>query len=323
MRTFLAFFSLLMIPCFTLAQEDAATQAAQAALQAAQQSQQAAEQAIRDVQEANRQASEAAQQAMMNSQTTPTGPCCVALTATPKFSVKAGKYSKPTIVRITDSTREAVIYYTTDGWTPTVNSPRYRGPVLIDSTTTLQAIAISPYSIRSFVTSATYTINGAPPASSGSQTAASSSRILALSDKNLPAIGAPVHFVFAADVTSRTASVGDKIPLTLVEDLQFGNTLVKAGTPATVTIVAVDSTGFGGAPGRLAFEVDPLQSDAGQIPLRGAATREGQAKPPNAAFLVPGVGEYMILRHGSDAVIAKGTPFTASLDTGVNTARAQ
>src|ERR1019366_6431068 len=62
--------------------------------------------------------------------------------AAPKFSVKPGAYSAAVTLKIKDSTREAVIYYTTDGWTPTVASTRYMGPITIDSTTTLQAIAI-------------------------------------------------------------------------------------------------------------------------------------------------------------------------------------
>jgi hypothetical protein len=88
----------------------------------------------------------------------------------------------------------------------------------------------------------------------------------------------------------------------------------KKGVTATATIVGVDSTGFGGAPGRLAFEVDSLESDSGPIPLRGAATKEGDAKPPNATMLIPFVGPFTVFKHGTDAVIARGTPFTAQLN---------
>jgi len=308
MRTCLAFFSVLLIPFFASAQDDAATQAMQAAQQAAQQSQQAAMQAMQNASEANSQAMQAAQQAAQDSVSQQ--PCCVGWTAPPKFSVRPGKYAKPTMVKITDTTRGAVIYYSTDGWTPTVNSPRYRGPILVDSTMTLEAIAIAPYSMRSVVTSAQYTI------------ANTSVAVPVQSALNVPPNTIAAPLVFDADVSSKTASVGDKIPMVLSEDLNIGDFVVKKGTPATVTITQVDRTGAGGAPGTLSFEADDLHPPSGPIPLQGGATREGEAKPPNAAVLIPMVGPFTIFKHGTDAVITKGTPFTAYIDLGSPTASA-
>jgi Chitobiase/beta-hexosaminidase C-terminal domain len=318
MRTCLAFFSLLLTPCFVIAQENAAAQAAQAAQQAAQQamqqSQQATMQAMQDASEASRRALEANQRAMQDAQDSAAQPCCVSWTAAPKFSVKAGKYTGPTTVKITDASRGAVIYYSTDGWTPTVNSSRYRGPILIDSTTTLQAIAIAPYSMRSLVTSAQYTISGAPSTLSLVPVATASAT---------PANSVFVPLVFDAEVSSRTASVGDKIPMVLAQDVSIGNFIVKKGTPATVTITQVDRTGIGGAPGTISFEADDLRPESGPIPLQGGAIREGESKPPNATALIPVVGPLSVLKHGTDAVITKGTPFTAFVDLGTPTARAE
>jgi Chitobiase/beta-hexosaminidase C-terminal domain len=305
MRTCLAFFSLLLIPFFVSAQDDAATQA----VQAAQQSQQAAMQAMQSASEANQQAMQAAQQAAQDS-TVSQQPCCVGWTAPPKFSVKPGKYAKPTTVKITDASRGAVIYYSTDGWTPTVNSPRYRGPILVDSTMTLEAIAIAPYSMRSVMTSAQYTI------------ANTSVAVPVQSALNVPPNTIAAPLVFDADVSSKTASVGDKIPMVLSEDVNIGDFVVKKGTPATITITQVDRTGVGGAPGTLSFEADDLRPPSGPIPLQGGATREGEAKPPNAAVLIPMVGPLTIFKHGTDAVITKGTPFTAYIDLGSPTASA-
>ena len=64
--------------------------------------------------------------AARNAQNAPTAP---PFAAAFKFSVKSGTYSKPTTVKITDSTRGATIYYTMDGWTPTTSSTRYVGPI--------------------------------------------------------------------------------------------------------------------------------------------------------------------------------------------------
>ncbi len=307
MRTLLAIFALFLMPCVAFAQDDPGAQAAQAAQEAAQQSQQAAMQAMQDASAANAQAAAAAQQSMNDSQNSLNQACCISLTAAPKFSVKPGDFSAPITVKITDSTRGAVIYYTTDGWTPTALSPRYRGPVVVDSTATLQAVAISPYSMRSLVASAKYSISGTSAGPSG----AAASAAMAPTPK-----GTPVHLIFAGDVSSKTASVGDKIPLTLAEDVQFGNGTIPKGAAADVIITAVDSTGAGGAPGSITFEADSLQTSAGPVPLIGTATKEGVAKPPNAAALIPVVGVFTLFKHGTDATIAKGTPFTAYLAAG-------
>src|SRR5580704_3629613 len=109
-----------------------------------------------------------------------------------------------------DSTRGAVIYYTTDGWTPTAASTRYIGPITIDSTTTLQAIAISPYGGRSRVAAAVYMLNGGPAAAPVAQTAVAASNTYpnsaaasSAAAKLLLARGTPVPFVFDSDVNSK------------------------------------------------------------------------------------------------------------------------
>ena len=79
-------------------------------------------------------------------------------TATPVLSVAAGTYTAATNVQISDATPGAVIYYTTNGTTPTTASTRYSSYVTVSATETLKAIAIeSGYSI-SAVASASYTI---------------------------------------------------------------------------------------------------------------------------------------------------------------------
>jgi hypothetical protein len=81
----------------------------------------------------------------------------------PKFSVKAGKYPKAIAVTITDATRGAVIYYTTNGKTPTTAATHYTKPVEVSSDETLKAIAVAPGGSYGPVTSAIYTIETAMP----------------------------------------------------------------------------------------------------------------------------------------------------------------
>jgi hypothetical protein len=80
--------------------------------------------------------------------------------AAPVFSPAGGTFSTAQNVAITSATSGASIRYTTDGSTPTSTAGTpYSGPVPIDSTTTLKAIAFGSGLTDSAVTSATYTIN--------------------------------------------------------------------------------------------------------------------------------------------------------------------
>ncbi|MGA2457767.1 MAG: chitobiase/beta-hexosaminidase C-terminal domain-containing protein [Terriglobales bacterium] len=318
MRTYLTLLTLALVAAFALAQDPGMQAAQQAAQQATQMATQAAQQAndqmMQAAQQANQQAMQNAQQAAQS-----TSACYRCGAATPKFSVKPGNYSAPVTVKLKDSTRGAVIYYTTDGWTPTAASTRYMGPITIDSTTTLQAIAISPYGGRSRVATAFYTLNGVPPtvpvahavvASPGPTAAASEPA------KVLLARGTAVPFVIASDVSSKTADVGDKISLTLAEDLKAGDVVVvKKGTPAVATVTEVDKTGMGGAPGEVFFQVDSLQAGSVLIKLRGEAAKEGQDKVVKAAGLmfIPVVPAGLFV-HGKDAEIKQGASFTAFVD---------
>jgi hypothetical protein len=87
--------------------------------------------------------------------------------AAPTFSPSPGTYSAAQSVTISDSTQQAVIYYTTNGATPTTSSAQYtKGtPLQVSATETLKAIAIAAGYTSSAVTGGTYTISAAttPP----------------------------------------------------------------------------------------------------------------------------------------------------------------
>jgi hypothetical protein len=76
----------------------------------------------------------------------------------PSFNPPGGAYGTGQSVTITDSLSGATIYYTTDGSTPTTSSTVYSVPILVSSTTVLQAIAVAPGFSTSPVTKALYTI---------------------------------------------------------------------------------------------------------------------------------------------------------------------
>jgi membrane protease subunit (stomatin/prohibitin family) len=181
MRTYLTLLTLALVAAFALAQDPGMQAAQQATQMATQAAQQANDQMMQAAQQANQQAMQNAQQAAQN-----TSSCYRCGAAAPKFSVKPGAYSAAVTLKVKDSTRGAVIYYTTDGWTPTAASTRYMGPITIDSTTTLQAIAISPYGGRSRVATAVYTLNGVPPTPPVAQSVVAAPNALRTKFRTLP-----------------------------------------------------------------------------------------------------------------------------------------
>ena len=77
--------------------------------------------------------------------------------ANPTFSLAPGSYNSAQSVTLSDLTAGAVIHCTTDGTTPTANSPVCT-TFTVSTTTTIQAIAVANGYNNSAVASATYTI---------------------------------------------------------------------------------------------------------------------------------------------------------------------
>ena len=262
-------------------------------------------------QEAARQAQQDADDAAHSLQPAPNATA----TAQPSFSLKSGKYQSPITVWLKTPTRGAIIYYTTDGWTPTALSNRYTGPITIDSTTTLQAIAVVPYYSRSLISVAQYTFPSTPaPAPEKSFVNA----VPDVSGKYILARDTPVPVAFTSQVSSKNLEIGDKLPLTLAEDLTLGNAvLAQKGTPVEAVVTDADGSRKGGTAGTITFVVHSFKVSSTTVFLRGTATKEGITKVPNASFLVssliPLVGEAILLRHGGEAVILQGMCFTVTV----------
>jgi hypothetical protein len=77
---------------------------------------------------------------------------------TPVIAPRSGIYKKKVLVNIATATPQAAIYYTTDGSTPTINSPPFKGPFLLKKTTTVRAKAFKTGVPESQVAAATFTI---------------------------------------------------------------------------------------------------------------------------------------------------------------------
>jgi hypothetical protein len=79
-------------------------------------------------------------------------------TATPTFSPGTGTYNSTQSATISDATPGAVIYYTTDGSTPTTSSILYNSAISVATSSTLKALGVAPGFAQSAVASAAYVI---------------------------------------------------------------------------------------------------------------------------------------------------------------------
>ncbi|MDE3187327.1 MAG: chitobiase/beta-hexosaminidase C-terminal domain-containing protein [Acidobacteriota bacterium] len=228
----------------------------------------------------------------------------------PVFSVTTSALAQGTQVTITSPSPDAVIFYTTDGWTPTPDSTRYTGPVPITADTRLQAIAQEPQKLPSPIAEANYTVNGPPAPRPHSVTAMG----------GVLRKGTALRLVTDAEVASDEAQVGDRVALVLDEAVMDGDTLIAPkGTAAEATLTRVDPAGPNGKPGVLAFQVHSLTAHGITIPLTATLTLAApdpaaQAQHIENAALVHVAGA---LPQGEEAEILPGMALTAyvSADT--------
>ncbi len=80
-------------------------------------------------------------------------------TAPPNFTPAPGTYVTAQSVSLTDDTSGAIIYYTTNGSTPTHASTVYSAPIAVNATETIKALASASGLADSGVVASTYNIN--------------------------------------------------------------------------------------------------------------------------------------------------------------------
>ncbi|WP_263337675.1 chitobiase/beta-hexosaminidase C-terminal domain-containing protein [Acidicapsa dinghuensis] len=100
----------------------------------------------------------AAESGYNNSPVTSGSYVIAAVLPTPTFSPAGGSYSSSQSVTIADATAGTIIYYTTNGTTPTTSSSVYSAPITVSSNETLEAIAVESGYTTSAVATASYTI---------------------------------------------------------------------------------------------------------------------------------------------------------------------
>jgi hypothetical protein len=134
--------------------------------------------------------------------------------ATPKFSLAGGTFTTVETITLSDSTKGAVIYYTTDGSTPTTSSAVYSGAITVSGPTeTIEAFAVAPGYSNSSVAIAKFIIQltAATPKFSVAAGTYSSVQTVSISDTT-----AGVTIYFTTDGSTPTiGSTVYSVPITV------------------------------------------------------------------------------------------------------------
>jgi hypothetical protein len=127
--------------------------------------------------------------------------------------------------------------------------------------------------------------------------------------------GTEVKLKFSDDLTSKTATEGDPVNLTLDEDIKIGDVVVaKAGCKAVGTITNAKKAGMMGKAGELNMRLEHLTVGDDRVKLRGSKGKEGQGKEGTAVALTVLFGPIGLIKHGKNVEVKAGTPLTAYVD---------
>jgi len=151
-----------------------------------------------------------------------------------------------------------------------------------------------------------------PTAPASTPAAAPSSNGPDASGKYMLRDGTDVDLAFAQDLSSKTATEGDPIVLTLTDDLKVGNVVVaKAGAKAFGEITRAEKSGMMGKAGQLNMRLDYLKVGDTKIKLRGTKGKEGQSGTTGAVVLTVLFGPIGLIKHGKNVEIKQGQTLKA------------
>jgi hypothetical protein len=118
--------------------------------------------------------------------------------------------------------------------------------------------------------------------------------------------GEDVPLQYAKDLSSQTAKEGDRVVLTLTQDLKEGPVVVaKAGSKAFGVVTKAEKSGKLGKAGQLTVRVETLESGDSKIKLRETKERDSATGSHTSVgtVLSKPIG---IVKHGKDVEIKQG-----------------
>jgi len=181
----------------------------------------------------------------------------------PVFLPSPREIAPGTPVILSSPNPNAVIYYTTDGWTPTESSMQYRDPIVVSANTRIQAFSEEPGKAPSPIVAANYMVNG-PAAVPSLDSAVSGSTVTK---------GTTLRLQTGNRLTSDTANAGDHFYLMLDQNLVVnGKIIAPRGMSVEAVVTSVQHAGQNGRSGVIVFRTTNLNAHGVTIPLSGTYT---------------------------------------------------
>jgi len=127
--------------------------------------------------------------------------------------------------------------------------------------------------------------------------------------------GTPVRLMVLREITSRTATAGQRFELRVDEPVWInGKPVIPVGAKAWGEIVSIAGNGAVGKGGRLAARLLYLDLPQGHLPLRGEIDQRGAGNGAGVAMAVVGFGILGLLTAGDAARFKGGQTFTSYVD---------
>ncbi|WP_348264920.1 FN3 associated domain-containing protein [Telmatobacter sp. DSM 110680] len=181
----------------------------------------------------------------------------------PVFLPSPREIAAGTPVILSSPNPNAVIYYTTDGWTPTESSTQYRDPIVVNANTRIQAFAEEPGKAPSPIVAASYTVNG-PGSALPMDSSVSGSTVTK---------GTTIRLQTGNRLTSDTTAAGDHFYLMLDQNLVVnGKIIAPRGMSVEAVVTSVQHAGQNGRSGVIVFHTTNLSAHGVTIPLSGTYT---------------------------------------------------
>src|SRR2546427_7245603 len=130
--------------------------------------------------------------------------------------------------------------------------------------------------------------------------------------------GTDVELTFADGISSKTATVDERVNFQLDKDLKIGDAVIaKQNSKAVGTVVHVKKAGMLGKGGELNVRLDYLIVGDNRIRLRATKDSQGSDKVGTAVALTVLFGPIGLIKHGKDIEIKPGSSLKGYVDQDV------
>ena len=126
-------------------------------------------------------------------------------------------------------------------------------------------------------------------------------------------VGTPVTLSLLQEVSSKTATVGQRVMFTVAADVNIeGKTVIKQGASAIGEVTAASSVGMVGSAGELTVTLHTVTAaDSTMIPISATKGAQGQSKLATSVAISALCCIFALFMKGKDVTFAQGTIYDA------------